>query len=327
MTAFSRSAIGKQGYGSMGLSHSYGQAEDEASIRTIHRALELGVTLIDTANVYGQGHNEELVAKALAGKRDKVVLATKFGLRLGDDPEDRRVNGEPAYARRRLEESLKRLKVDHVDLYYLHRVDALVPIEDTVGELSRLKEEGKIGAIGLSEAPAEIIQRAHAVHPIAALQSEYSLWERHVEADILPTTEKLGIVFVAYSPLGRGFLAGNRPTEESDRRHAHPRFQPQAVEANSRRFAAIEKVAERVGATVGQVSLAWLLKRGVVPIPGTRHIAHLEDNLAANNLQLDAATIAELNEAFPAGTTVGDRYPPQSIANIQAAVTNKPVAA
>lgn len=328
MTAFSRSAIGKQGYGSMGLSHSYGQAEDEASIRTIHRALELGVTLIDTANVYGQGHNEELVAKALAGgKRDKVVLATKFGLRLSDDPENRRVNGEPAYARRRLEESLQRLKVDHVDLYYLHRVDALVPIEDTVGELSRLKEEGKIGAIGLSEAPAEIIRRAHAVHPITALQSEYSLWERHVEADILPTTEELGIAFVAYSPLGRGFLAGNRPTEESDRRHAHPRFQPQAVEANSRRFAAIEKVAERLGATVGQVSLAWLLKRGVVPIPGTRHIAHLEDNLAANNIQLDAATIAELNEAFPAGTTVGDRYPPQSIANIQAAITNKPVAA
>lgn len=328
MTAFSRSAIGKQGYGSMGLSHSYGQADDEASIRAIHRALDLGVTLIDTANVYGQGHNEELVAKALAGgKRDGVVLATKFGLRFGDDPEDRRVNGEPAYARRRLEESLKRLNVDHVDLYYLHRVDPLVPIEDTVGELSRLKEEGKIGAIGLSEAPAAVIRRAHAVHPIAALQSEFSIWERHVEADILPTTEELSIVFVAYSPLGRGFLAGNKPVEASDRRHAHPRFQPDAVEANTRRFAAIEAVAERLGVTVGQVSLAWLLDRGVVPIPGTRHIKHLEDNLAANDLQLDAATIAELNQAFPVGTTVGDRYPPQSIANIQAAATNRAVAA
>jgi len=328
MTAFSRSAIGVQGYGSMGLSHSYGQAEDEASIRTIHRALDLGVTLIDTANVYGQGHNEELVAKALAGgKRDDVVLATKFGLRFGDDPEDRRVNGEPAYARRRLEESLQRLKVDHVDLYYLHRVDPLVPIEDTVGELARLKDEGKIGAIGLSEAPAAIIRRAHAVHPIAALQSEYSIWERHVEEDILPTTEELGIVFVAYSPLGRGFLAGNRPVEANDRRHAHPRYQPEAVEANSRRFAKIESVAQRFGATVAQVSLAWLIQRGVVPIPGTRHIPHLEANLAANDLRLDAATVAELDAAFPAGTTVGDRYPPQAIAAIQLAATNRAVPA
>lgn len=328
MTAFSRSAIGKQGYGSMGLSHSYGQAEDLSSIRTIHRALDLGVTLIDTANVYGQGHNEELVARALAdGRRDNVVLATKFGLRLNSDPEDRRVNGEPAYARLRLEESLKRLKVDHVDLYYLHRVDPLVPIEDTVGELVRLKEEGKIGAIGLSEAPSEIIRRAHAVHPIAALQSEYSIWERHVEADILSTTQELGIIFVAYSPLGRGFLAGNKPVEANDRRHQHPRYQPEAVEANSRRFATIEGVAQRLGVTVGQVSLAWLLARGVVPIPGTRHIKHLEDNLAANKLTLDPATIAELDEAFPAGTTVGERYPANSFANIQAAATNRAAAA
>jgi len=312
MTAFSPSAVGKQGYGCMGLSHSYGQAEDESSIRTIHRALDLGVTLIDTANVYGQGHNEELVARALSGgKRENVVLATKFGLRLTDDPEDRRVNGEPGYARRRIEESLRRLKVDHVDLYYLHRVDPLVPIEDTVGELARLKDEGKIGAIGLSEAPADIIRRAHAVHPIAALQSEYSIWERHVEEEILGTTQELGIVFVAYSPLGRGFLAGNQPKEEGDRRHLHPRYQPEAVEANSRRFATIEGVAQRLGVTVGQVSLAWLLQRGVVPIPGTRHIAHLEANLAANELHLDGATIAELDEAFPAGTTVGERFPAQ----------------
>ncbi|MET0251020.1 MAG: aldo/keto reductase [Novosphingobium sp.] len=323
MTAFSANTIGKQGYGAMGLSHSYGQADDAASIRTIHRALELGVTLVDTANVYGQGHNEELVARALAGgKRERVVLATKFGLRFGDDPEDRRVNGSPAYARRRLEESLRRLKVDHVDLYYLHRVDPLVPIEDTVGELARLKDEGKIGAIGLSEAPAAIIRRAHAVHPIAALQSEYSIWERHVEADILPTTEELGIVFVAYSPLGRGFLAGNRPTEESDRRHAHPRFQPEAVAANSPRLRVIEDIAERLGVSVGQVSLAWLLKRGVVPIPGTRHIKHLEANLAAGDIHLDADTLAALNAAFPVGSTVGDRYPPQMLATLQAATAN-----
>lgn len=309
MTAFSRTAIGKQGYGCMGLSHSYGQAEDESSIRTIHRAIELGVTLIDTANVYGQGHNEELVARALEGKRDNIVLATKFGLRLTDDPEDRRVNGSPAYARRRLEQSLKRLRTDHVDLYYLHRVDPLVPIEDSVGELVRLKEEGKIGAIGLSEAPADILRRAQAVHPIAALQSEYSLWERHVEEDILAATRELGITFVAYSPLGRGFLAGNQPTDPTDRRHHHPRFQPEAVEANSKRFVTIQQVAERLDITVAQVSLAWLLARDVVPIPGTRHIANLEANLAANDVVLDSATIAELDAAFPAGTTVGDRSP------------------
>lgn len=318
MTAFSRSVIGKQGYGCMGLSHSYGQAEDEDSIRTIHRALDLGVTLIDTANVYGQGHNEELVARALEGKRDEVVLATKFGLRFGDDPESRHVNGEPAYARRRIEESLKRLRTDHIDLYYLHRVDPLVPIEDTVGELVRLKDEGKIGAIGLSEAPSDVIRRAHAVHPIAALQSEYSIWERTVEEDILATTRELGIAFVAYSPLGRGFLAGSRPTEENDRRHLHPRFQADALQANSLRFTVIEGVAQRLGWTVAQVSLAWLLSRDVVPIPGTRRIANLEANLDANDLVLDAATLAELNEAFPIGTTVGSRYPAQMRTTLEA---------
>lgn len=318
MTAFSQSAIGKQGYGCMGLSHSYGHAEDDASIRTIHRALELGVTLIDTANVYGQGHNEELVARALEGRRGDVVLATKFGLRFGEDPQDRHVNGEPAYARRRLEESLKRLRTDHVDLYYLHRIDPLVPIEETVGELARLKEEGKIGAIGLSEAPSDLIRRAHAVHPIAALQSEYSIWERTVEEDILPTTRELGITFVAYSPLGRGFLAGSRPTEDNDRRHLHPRFQADALEANGRRFALIEGVAQRLGVTVAQVSLAWLLARDVVPIPGTRRISNLEANLAANDLVLDAATLQELDAAFPIGTTAGSRYPAQMRATLEA---------
>ncbi|MEE4452924.1 aldo/keto reductase [Novosphingobium resinovorum] len=318
MTAFSRSSIGKQGYGCMGLSHSYGQAEDEDSIRTIHRALDLGVTLIDTANVYGQGHNEELVARALAGKRGDVVLATKFGLRFGDDPESRHVNAEPAYARRRIEESLKRLRTDHIDLYYLHRVDPLVPIEDTVGELVRLKDEGKIGAIGLSEASSDVIRRAHAVHPIAALQSEYSIWERTVEEDILATTRELGIAFVAYSPLGRGFLAGSRPTEDSDRRHLHPRFQADALEVNSRRFTVIKGVAQRLGVTVAQVSLAWLLARDVVPIPGTRRIANLEANLAANELVLDASTLTELDEAFPIGTTVGSRYPAQMRATLEA---------
>ncbi|MGF7154348.1 aldo/keto reductase [Novosphingobium gossypii] len=266
MTAFSRSVIGKQGYGCMGLSHSYGQAEDEDSIRTIHRALDLGVTLIDTANVYGQGHNEELVARALEGKRDEVVLATKFGLRFGDDPESRHVNGEPAYARRRIEESLKRLRTDHIDLYYLHRVDPLVPIEDTVGELVRLKDEGKIGAIGLSEAPSDVIRRAHAVHPIAALQSEYSIWERTVEEDILATTRELGIAFVAYSPLGRGFLAGSRPTEENDRRHLPPRpggcaaGQQPPVHRNRRC-----RAAPWLDRGTGQPRMAALARRGTYP--------------------------------------------------------------
>lgn len=301
--------VSLQGYGAMGLSHGYGRADDAESIRTLHRAIELGINLIDTANIYGAGHNEELVAKAIGDRRGKVVLASKFGLRLPSDPAERRVNGSPAYARVQIEASLKRLKVDHIDLYYLHRVDPLVPIEDTVGELVRFKEEGKIREIGLSEAPADILRRAQKVHPIAALQSEYSLWTREVETEVLPTARELGITFVAYSPLGRGFLAGAHPSEPEDRRHNHPRFQPEAVAANSVRRAVIEAVAARLDATVAQVSLAWLLAKDVVPIPGTRHIRHLEANWAANDIVLDAATVAELDAAFPLGTTVGDRSP------------------
>lgn len=299
--------ISPQGFGCMGLSHSYGRAEDEQSVKTIHRAIELGLNLLDTANVYGSGHNEDLVGRAITGKRDRIVLASKFGLRLQSDPDDRRINGSPAYARACLEASLRRLKVDHIDLYYLHRVDPLVPIEDSVGEMARFKDEGKIGALGLSEAPSDIIRRAHNTHPITALQTEYSLWSRDVEEDILATTRELGIGFVAYSPLGRGFLAGQLPTEPDDRRHRHPRFQAEAVAANSLRRATIERVAERLGASVAQVSLAWVLSKQVIPIPGTRSIAHLEANWAANDLRLDAATIAELEAAFPIGATIGAR--------------------
>lgn len=316
MTAFSPQTIGRQGYGCMGLSHTYGRAEDEDSIRTIHRALELGVTLIDTANVYGGGHNEGLVAKALESKRDEIVLATKFGLRMPDDPEERRVNGSPAYARRRIEESLQRLKVDFVDLYYLHRVDPLVPIEESVGELVRLKEEGKIGAIGLSEASADNLRRAHAVHPIAALQSEYSLWERHVETDILPTARELGITFISYSPLGRGFLAGSVPVDPDDRRHRHPRFQPDAVAENAKRRATIEAIAAYHGVSIAQVSLAWVIAKGTVPIPGTRRVGHLESNWAANDLALSPEDIAALDAAFPVGSTAGERYPAGSPAAV-----------
>ncbi|WP_116091947.1 aldo/keto reductase [Sphingomonas crusticola] len=298
--------VSAQGFGAMGLSNVYGHAEDADSVRTIHRAIELGITLFDTATGYGDGHNERLLGSAIAGKRDRVVLASKFTHRRGGT--DAIVS-----AREAVEASLQRLNVDHIDLYYLHRIDPLVPIEQSVGELGRLRDEGKIGAVGVSEADADQIRRAHAETPLAALQSEYSLWTRDVEAEILPTVRELGIGFVAYSPLGRGFLAGALPTEADDRRNIHPRFQQDAVAANARRRRIIEDVAERLYATPAQVSLAWVLSKGVVPIPGTRHIAHLEDNVAAGEIALDAETIAELEAAFPQGETVGDRYPPEQM--------------
>jgi len=211
--------------------------------------------------------------------------------------------------REAVEASLKRLGLEHIDLYYLHRVDLQIPIEESVGELGRLRDEGKIGGVGVSEATADGIRRANAAYPLTALQSEYSLWTRGVEAEILPTVRELGIGFVAYSPLGRGFLAGAEVTYPKDRRRQHPRFQPEAIAANSRRRTAIEAVAARLGASIAQVSLAWVLSKDVVPIPGTRYIAHLEANWAANDLQLDPASVAELETAFAVGTTVGERYP------------------
>ena len=301
--------VSRQGYGAMGLSHVYGQAEDDQSIATIHRAIELGITFFDTADIYGSGHNEELVGRAIAGKRDGLVIASKFGNRLDREQSGRALDGRPEYARAAVEASLKRLNLDHIDIYYLHRLDPQTPIEDTVGELARLKAEGKIGGIGLSEVDAAILRRAHAVHPIAALQSEYSLWTREVEDEILPTTRELGVGFVAYSPLGRGFLAGAGPVEAGDRRNQHPRYQPDAVAANSVRRAVAETVAQRLGASLAQVSLAWVLSKGVVPIPGTRRIANLEANWAANDLRLTAEDVAELEAAFTPGSTVGARYP------------------
>jgi aryl-alcohol dehydrogenase-like predicted oxidoreductase len=297
-------AVSRQGLGCMGLSHTYGQADEAESIRTVHRAIDLGITFFDTATSYGGGHNETLLRQALGGKRrDKVTIASKFHHRRGgpDAPLVR--------AREAVDASLGRLGMDHIDLYYLHRVDREVPIEESVGELGRLVDEGKIGGVGVSEAAAEAIRRAHAAYPLTALQSEYSLWTRDVEVEILPTTRELGIGFVAYSPLGRGFLAGSKITDPNDRRHAHPRFSPEAIAANSLRRETIERVAARLGATVAQVSLAWVLAKDVVPIPGTRHIGHLEANWAANDLALSAADIAELEAAFPHGSTVGDRYP------------------
>lgn len=304
--------VSRQGFGAMGLSHTYGRADDGESTRTIHRAIELGITFFDTATGYGTGHNETLLGKAIAGRRDELVIASKFHHRPAGSAPD----APPVRPRDAVEASLTRLNLDHIDLYYLHRVDRQIPIEDSVGELGRLQEEGKIGGIGVSEASADAIRRAHAVHPLSALQSEYSLWTRDVELEILPTVRELGIGFVAYSPLGRGFLAGSEIIDSDDRRHRHPRFQPEAVAANSRRREAIERVAQRLGSSIAEVSLAWVLSKDVVPIPGTRHIAHLEANWAANHLSLDAATIAELEEAFPHGSTVGERYPADSLANL-----------
>ena len=301
--------VSRQGFGCMGLSHVYGQADEAQSLRTLDRAIELGINFLDTADVYGLGHNEQLVARALKGRRDRLVVATTFGNRLDREWANRALDGRPEYVRQALEASLLRLGTDHVDLYYLHRLDPQIPIEDTVGELGRLKAEGKIRAIGLSEVDAPTLRRAHKVHAIAALQSEYSLWTREVEDQILPTARKLGIAFVAYSPLGRGFLAGSLPTEAGDRRNIHPRFQADAVAANSRRLEVVNTLAAELGVTPAQVALAWVLSKGVIPIPGTRHVAHLEANWAANDIALEPAQVAELEVAFPIGSTVGERYP------------------
>lgn len=301
------------GFGAMSFSHNYGRADDAESLRTLQRVFDLGINFIDTANVYGNGHNETLIGEAIKGRRDGLVIATKFGIVPASEGGSKRVNGEPAYVRAQAEASLKRLGVDQIDLYYAHRIDPTVPIEETVGELARLKQEGKIGAIGLSEATAATIRRAHDEHPITAIQSEYSLWTREVEAEILPTVRELGIAFVPFSPLGRGFLAGaSAPADEQDVRHKHPRFQGKALEQNARRRAAVEKVAERVGATIAQVSLAWVLSKDVIPIPGTRHIPHLESNWAAQNVVLDEEAIEDLEVAFPLGATVGARFPSQA---------------
>ena len=299
--------VSRQGFGAMGLSSSYGQADDAQSIKPLPGAIELGVPFFDTATAYGQGHNETLLGRAIADRRQGLVVASKFIHRAGGS------HAVPVRAKDAVEASLKRLGLDVIDLYYLHRIDPDIPVEDSVGELARQVEAGKIRAIGLSEASTDQLRRAHAVHPIAALQSEYSLWTRDVEAEILPAARALGVGFVAYSPLGRGFLAGAEVTEDGDRRRQHPRFQPEAVAANTRRRATLDKIASSHGVTPAQLSLAWVLAKGVTPIPGTRHISHLEANWGANALWLSHATQGELEAAFPPGSTVGDRYPPDAL--------------
>ncbi|MFR9766933.1 aldo/keto reductase [Nocardia sp. SC052] len=305
--------VSAQGLGCMGMSHGYGAADDEQSIATLHHALDLGVTLLDTADFYGAGHNEELIGRAVAGRRDEVVLATKFGFanRLG---EPTHIRGDAAYVRQACDASLRRLGVDHIDLYYLHRVDPQVPIEETVGAMAELVQAGKVRHLGLSEAGADTIRRAHAVHPIAALQSEWSLWTRDLEAEILPVCRELGIGLVPFSPLGRGFLTGRYNSVEgladNDVRRSQPRFADGNLERNLAIVAELNELAAAKGVTAGQLALAWVQHRGedVVPIPGTRRQRYLEENLAALTIELSADDIAAIEAAAPPEQVAGDRY-------------------
>jgi aryl-alcohol dehydrogenase-like predicted oxidoreductase len=305
----------------MGMSEFYGPADERESIATVHRALELGVTFLDTADMYGRGANEELVGKAIIGRRNEVFLATKFGIVRTDDPTYRGFNGRPEYVRAACDASLKRLKVDHIDLYYQHRVDTSVPIEETVGAMAELVQQGKVRYLGLSEAAPANIRRAHAVHPITALQSEYSLWSRDPEDAVLPTLRELGIGFVPYSPLGRGFLSGQIKSLDDlapdDFRRRLPRFQGENFARNLQLVDLVNEIAATKGVTPGQLALAWLLAQGddIVPIPGTKRRAYLEENAAAVSITLTADELARIEEISPKGAAAGNRVADMSTVN------------
>jgi aryl-alcohol dehydrogenase-like predicted oxidoreductase len=316
-----RLAVSAIGLGCMGMSEFYGAGDERESIEVIHRALDLGCTFLDTADMYGPFTNERLVGRAIAGRRDEAVLATKFGNERREDGSWVGINGRPEYVRAACDASLQRLGTDHIDLYYQHRVDPTVPIEETVGAMAELVREGKVRHLGLSEAAPDTIRRAHAVHPITALQTEYSLWSRDPEDEILPTVRELGIGFVAYSPLGRGFLTGRwqRPEDmpADDFRHNHPRFQGENFQRNLDVVAKVREIAEEKGCTPAQLALAWVLAQGedIVPIPGTKRIQYLEENLAALDITLTPDDLARIEKVAPKGFTAGNRYADMSTVN------------
>ncbi len=306
------------GLGAMGMSEFYGETDDDQSIETIHRALDLGVTFIDTSDMYGTGHNEELLGRAIAGRREEVQLATKFAVRR--DGDRRYIDNSPEWIPQACDASLRRLGTDRIDLYYMHRRSPDVPIEDSVGAMAELVAEGKVGRLGLSEVNADTLRAACAVHPIAALQSEWSLFTRAIEQEIIPAARELGVGIVPYSPLGRGELTGALDlSDESDFRHHLPRFKHEHRERNLERVEGVRALAEEVGCTPAQLALAWLLHQGedVVPIPGTKRVKYLEENAAATDIELGEEQMRALDELFPAGATAGERYPPEGMAGVE----------